>query len=119
MIHNYTKVTKIKTKNGTSEWSSKTTYTDLVCDCKCSMLRFETTEFDDMDVRDYEFTFLDDNLSSRKHNIFKRIWYAITGKPLWYSSLGIEDKDEMLRFLDECKSIVQGHDDFEEDSNII
>ena len=82
----------------------------LTCDCHCSDFEFEKCSWDDGEVW-YEFSFKSSYLNKKLPNVFKRIGNAIRNKPYCFASIVIENKDEVIEFLNDCNAIVRGEED--------
>ena len=79
----------------------------LKCDCGCSMLVVEKTEWDDGEI-DYDISVQDSRYDHNYTTIWGRIKSAMTilfGKPVYYSDVYINDPQKLLKFAEELKGL--------------
>jgi hypothetical protein len=75
----------------------------LKCDCECSMLVVEKSEWDDGEV-DYNISVQDSRYDHNYNTLWGRIKSAFTilfGKPVYYSDVYINDPERFREFVEQ------------------
>ena len=83
--------------------------------CEDGMEAIVFTKYIFKDEIDYDMSFEDSYIGGNLYKGFfgriKRAWKAFIDKPVIYTSVFIEDKDRMRKFLTDCISLVIENDD--------
>ena len=85
---------------------------NLRCDCHLENLVFMKFDYDDLDTS-YEFSIEDSYIGGNYKGFFgrlKRAWRTFINKPLVYTSIYTEDKEQVKQFLNDCLKAIEEKD---------
>lgn len=87
----------------------------LRCNDNAEALVFNRYDYDsDILDTDYEINIEDSYCGGNYMGIkgrFKRAWHAFFAKPIYYSGIYSENKDEVRKWLTDCLAVLDGKND--------
>jgi len=90
--------------------NSKDTTIMLKCDCGCSMLVVEKTEWEDGEI-DYNISVQDSRYDHNYTTLWGRLKSAMKllfGKPVYYSDVYIDEPEKFIEFVKQLNVLCQG-----------